>query len=161
MHEHHSTEKPIFSVMVCSSTRTQNSDTSGKLIRDLLASHDFKVLASDVVIDSRERIVAKLADLLSGANIVIVSGGTGISSNDITIEAVKSIADREVSGFGVQFQTLSMQDLGSATMLSSASAFLIGRKLVFCLPGSPEAAKLALEKLIIPEAGHIMHELNR
>lgn len=161
MHEHHSTEKPVFSVLVCSTTRTRTSDTSGRLIRDILGSYGFKVASYGVVSDNRKKIVARLFELLNEANVVIISGGTGISLRDVTIEAVRSIADREVTGFGIQFQTLSMQEVGSSTMLSSASAFLIGRKLVFCLPGSPEAVRLALDKLIVPEAGHIMHELNR
>ncbi len=161
MHDHHSTEKPVFSVLVCSSSRNERSDTSGKVIRDLLNSQGFEVRASEIVGDDREEIISALSNLLNDSNVVIVSGGTGISTRDITTETIRSIADREVTGFGIQFQTLSMWEIGSSAMLSSTTAFLLGRKLVFCLPGSPDAARLAVGKLIIPEAGHIMHELNR
>lgn len=161
MHEHHGSVRPTFSVLICSSSRTKENDTTGKLIRDLLITFGFHVSSYDIVNDNKKTITEKLFDILTACNIVVISGGTGITNRDVTIDAVRTIADREVSGFGMQFQILSMKAVGTSAMLSSATAFLIGRKLVFCIPGSTEAARLAVNELIIPEADHIMYELNR
>jgi molybdopterin adenylyltransferase len=92
---------------------------------------------------------------------VITTGGTGITSRDSTYEAITSVLDKRLDGFGELFRMLSYEEIGSAAMLSRAVAGTIGRTAVFSLPGSQHAVKLAMEKLIVPEIGHVVRELRR
>ena len=89
------------------------------------------------------------------------TGGTGITSRDSTFEAVESLLTKRITGFGELFRMLSYQEVGAAAMLSRAQAGVVQGRLVFSLPGSPHACRLALEKLIIPELGHLLREVNR
>ncbi len=152
---------PDFGVLTCSSTRSKDEDDSGKIIISLLEQFGYTAKAYDVVKDDFDRISAKVVEMSSSCDIIIVNGGTGITRYDVTIESVRSISDKELTGFAIQFQVLSMQEMQSASMLSRASGFIVNRKAVFCLPGSKDAVSLGMNKLIIPEIAHIMHELRR
>lgn len=161
-HSHNSTDLiPDFGVLTCSSTRSKEEDDSGKIIISLLKQSGYSIKAYDVVKDDFDGISAKVVEMSSSCDIIIVNGGTGITRYDVTIEAVRSISDKELTGFAIQFQVLSMQEMQSASMLSRASGFIVNRKAVFCLPGSKDAVSLGMNKLIIPEIAHIMHELRR
>jgi molybdenum cofactor biosynthesis protein B len=92
---------------------------------------------------------------------VITTGGTGIARRDVTYEAVNSIFDRELSGFGELFRMLSWDEISSAAMLSRATAGSIGSTAVFCVPGSRNAIRLAMEKLILPEIAHVVFEIRK
>jgi molybdenum cofactor biosynthesis protein B len=97
----------------------------------------------------------------ASAEVVITTGGTGITSRDGTYEALSALFEKRLDGFGELFRMLSYEQIGSAAMMSRASAGVIGRTAVFSLPGSEHAVRLAMEKLIIPEIGHIVRELRR
>lgn len=143
-------------VVTCSDTRTSADDRSGDAIRELLTAHHHRVTGSIVVKDDPAAIADVLARIArdSGTQAVILTGGTGLSSRDSTFEAVDRLLEKRIDGFGELFRWLSFQDIGPAAMLSRATAGLYRGKVVFSLPGSEGAVRLALEKLILPELGH-------
>jgi len=148
-------------VITVSSTRTEATDTSGQLIRDRFAAAAHQVVYSAIVPDTIQAIRAAVIRSLEQANCVILSRGTGLTYDDCTIEAVAPLYDRTIDGFGELFRAKSLAEIGTAAMLSRASAGLVGRSAVFCIPGSPGAARLAVEDLILPEIGHILTHVNR
>lgn len=145
-------------VMTLSTTRTKENDTGGGGIREglLQAGHD--VLWYEVLKDDAPTISAALSQLAArdDLDLIVATGGTGLSPLDVTIEAARPLFDKEIPAFGVMFAVLSHQDVGMACLLSRATAGVIRGKVVFCLPGSPKACKLAMEKIILPEAGHLV-----
>ncbi len=148
-------------VITVSSTRTEATDTSGQLIRDRFEAAGHPVVYSAIVPDTVPAIRAAVARVLEYANCIVLSGGTGLTHDDCTIEAVASFYDRTIDGFGELFRARSLMEIGTAAMLSRASAGLVGRSVVFCIPGSTGAARLALEDLILPEIGHILTHVGR
>ncbi len=143
-------------VVTCSDTRTPADDRSGDAIRALLKAHDHRVTGSIVVKDDPNAIAEVLTRIARDANtqVVVLTGGTGLSSRDSTFEAVDRLIEKRIDGFGELFRWLSFQEIGPAAMLSRATAGLYRGKVVFSLPGSEGAVRLALEKLILPELGH-------
>ena len=101
----------------------------------------------------------RLAD--AATQVIITTGGTGISARDTTFEAVTALFDKRLDGFGELFRMISFNEIGSAAMMSRATAGTVGRKAIFVLPGSPAAVRLAMEKLIVPELGHIVQQLSK
>jgi molybdenum cofactor biosynthesis protein B len=149
-------------VVTVSDTRTEETDKSGALIRQLLSEHGHPVCGYRIVKDDFETITALLKEASrdDAVHAVLLSGGTGIAARDVTIEAVRGVLDKEMPGFGELFRWLSYtEDIGSAAMLSRAVAGAMGRKAVFAMPGSTGAVRLAMTRLILPELGHIMREL--
>ena len=154
-----------FAVIVCSTSRYQKlmaeekvEDESGDLISELLEQHGHTVIFRRVVPDDESLIKKNLKEALRLQNVdaVMLCGGTGISPMDVTIETVKPLLKKELHGFGEIFRWLSYQTIGSAAVMTRAVAGVMDGKGVFCIPGSPQAVKLCLEKLIIPEVGHII-----
>lgn len=151
-------------VVTVSDTRNEMSDKSGKLMISLLEGHGHKVTRYHIVKDEYAAIQQILRD---GKNeelvdVILLNGGTGITGRDTTCEAVENLLDKHLPGFGELFRMLSFtEDIGSAAMLSRATAGVAGGKAVFSMPGSSGAVRLALEKLIIPELGHIIKEIKR
>lgn len=143
-------------VVTCSDTRTPADDRSGDAIRALLKAHDHRVTGSIVVKDDPEAIAEVLSRIArdAGTQAVILTGGTGLSSRDSTFEAVDRLLEKRIDGFGELFRWLSFQEIGPAAMLSRATAGLYRGKVIFSLPGSEGAVRLALDKLILPELGH-------
>ncbi len=148
-------------VITVSSTRTEATDTSGQLIRDRFGAAGHPVVYSAIVPDTLPAIRAAVVRALECANCIVLSGGTGLTHDDCTIEAVVPFYDRTIEGFGELFRAKSLAEIGTAAMLSRASAGLVGRTVVFCIPGSTGAARLALEDLILPEVGHVLTHVNR
>ncbi|MBO9598469.1 MAG: MogA/MoaB family molybdenum cofactor biosynthesis protein [Cohnella sp.] len=149
-------------VITVSDTRTPETDTSGQLIRRLLAEHGYSVAGYEIVQDDYEGIRALLREAADDPAVeaVLLNGGTGIAGRDTTFEAVSSLLDKEMPGFGEIFRMLSFtEDIGSAAILSRAIAGTIGRTAVFSMPGSTGAVRLAMTRLIVPELGHVMREL--
>ncbi len=162
MHDHVSSGSiPIFSILTCSNTRLPENDESGKVLHDILKNSGVEVADKRIVKDDFDEITSAVRKMIEKCDILVITGGTGITKYDVTIEAVRSLSQKEMTGFMVQFQQLSYKDVGTAAMLSGASGFIVQRKAVFCLPGSPGAAALGLKELILPEARHIIHELRR
>jgi molybdenum cofactor biosynthesis protein B len=155
-----------FAVITISSSRSLETDESGKLIEGLLQKGGHQLIKRIVVKDELEDIKSGVKSLiLTDAKAIITSGGTGISTKDLTLEAIKPFLSKEIQGFGELFRHLSYEEIGSSAMLSRALAGISNwegkRKILIALPGSPQACKLACEKLIIPELGHLVWEASR
>jgi molybdenum cofactor biosynthesis protein B len=150
-------------VMTVSDTKNPETDTSGALIRELLTAAGHRVAGSVIVRDEPAEVARLVRDACARSDVqtVILTGGTGITSRDSTYEAVEALLDKRLPGFGELFRMLSFQEVGAAAMLSRAQMGLHARRIVVCLPGSPNACRLALEKLLIPELGHLLREASR
>jgi molybdenum cofactor biosynthesis protein B len=143
-------------VITVSDTRTEATDTSGASIKDLLADAGHDVAGYWIVPDEPQHIRTRLGALPPGTQAVILNGGTGLAKRDTTFEAVESLFEKTIDGFGELFRMLSWEQIGSAAMMSRATAGLIGGRVVFSLPGSTKAVELGMTKLILPELGHIV-----
>ena len=149
-------------IITISDTRTPETDTSGAAIRAGLEGQGHVVTQYAVVKDEPSEIVALVRRLAAdGCQVIVTNGGTGISRRDSTFEAIDSLLDKRLPGFGELFRMLSYADIGPAAMLSRATAGTFGDALIFCLPGSTGAVRLALEKLILPELPHLVWEILR
>ena len=150
-------------VLTVSDSRTVETDTSGKLIRELLAARGHRTVEHAIVPDDLEAIRLAVLRALARADVdaVIATGGTGVSPRDVTPEAVAPLFEKELAGFGELFRMLSFQQIGAAAMLSRATAGLYRGAAIFACPGSEAAVTLALEQLILPELGHVVREARR
>ncbi|MGD9972616.1 MAG: molybdenum cofactor biosynthesis protein B [Desulfatirhabdiaceae bacterium] len=148
-------------VISVSSTRTLAEDKSGIWISRQLAREGHKVVSHEVVPDDTGAIADQLNRVIGelGVDAVLITGGTGISHQDVTIEAVRPLFSKELTAFGVLFAMLSHEEIDSAAILSRATAGIIGNTVVFCMPGSMAACKLACNQLILPEITHIKRHL--
>ncbi|MBP7120595.1 MAG: MogA/MoaB family molybdenum cofactor biosynthesis protein [Methanolinea sp.] len=144
------------SVITVSSTRTRETDTSGQKIADLLKEAAIPVSTYSIISDDIEQIRRALLDALRTSNCVIINGGTGLTPDDCTIEAVAPLLDKKLDGFGEIFRAKSMAEVGTAAILSRALAGISGGKAIFCIPGSTPAVTLAMRDLILPELRHIL-----
>ena len=145
-------------VITLSNSRALKSDTSGDVIQEMLGKNGHTVHVRKVIPDNRTILRAILRDLAKDKriNAIITTGGTGLAPTDVTVEAVRGMLDKELPGFNSLFMLLSYPQVKSAAMMSRALAGTIKGKIIFCLPGSPRACKLAMESLILPELGHIL-----
>jgi molybdenum cofactor biosynthesis protein B len=148
-------------VITISDTRTEATDSSGNAIADLLTAGGHDVVGRRIVRDEPADVRDIVQWAASAADVIITTGGTGITSRDSTFEAIEAILHKKLDGFGELFRMLSYEDIGAAAMLSRASAGTLGRVAVFSLPGSEHAVRLAVTKLILPEIGHVVRELRR
>ncbi|WP_339162184.1 molybdenum cofactor biosynthesis protein B [Siminovitchia sp. FSL W7-1587] len=151
-------------VITVSDTRTEETDKSGKLIKELLQAHGHSIEYYEIAKDDGETIQAAFANAIRQPEVqaVIVNGGTGIAKRDVTIETLVPLFDKEIVGFGELFRMISYtEDIGSAAMLSRAAAGVCQDKAVFITPGSSGAVKLAMKKLILNELGHIIREIQK
>jgi molybdopterin adenylyltransferase len=147
-------------VITVSDTRTPETDTGGQLLADLLAKAGHPVVGRQIARDEPAAITAALDAALARADVaaVLLTGGTGIAPRDVTPEAIAPRLEREIPGFGELFRSLSYAEIGSAAMLSRAVAGIAAGRLVVALPGSRAAIQLAMEKLVLPELGHLAAE---
>jgi molybdopterin adenylyltransferase len=145
-------------VITLSSSRTLATDKSGDIIQKMLEEKGHKVVARMLLTDNRTVLKSSLNSLMCRKKVqaIITSGGTGLSPSDITIETVQGMLEKELPGFNALFMQLSYPQVKSAAILSRALAGAIKGKMIFCLPGSPHACKLAMESLILPELGHML-----
>jgi len=150
-------------VITCSDTRTPDTDTSGQLIQRLLKEHGHTVAAYHLVKDEPSKIKAKIKTAVTNKKIqaIIINGGTGISRRDSTFEAVDAMLEKRLDGFGEIFRYLTYQEIGSPAIMSRATAGIIKGRILFSTPGSENAVRLAMEKLILPELGHLVKELTK
>ena len=160
-HEQHARANLKVGVITASDTRTPETDESGGLIRTMLQDAGHSVDYYAIVPDDSEKISAALVTNLENLDAIIINGGTGITARDDTAEVVKSVLEKELEGFGELFRMLSFQEIGPAAMLSRAVAGVRHGKFIAALPGSPAACRLAMEKLLIPELGHITYLLSK
>lgn len=148
-------------IVTISDTRTEQDDGSGKAIRQLLEDDGHKTVFYSIVKDEAGPILSAVQEALGQADVVICNGGTGISPRDITIQTLRPLFSGILEGFGEIFRSLSYDEIGSSAMLSRAVAGVVGKDLLFCLPGSPNAVKLAMKELILPEMGHMLAQVRK
>jgi len=160
-HKKNTPEHLRVAVISVSTTRSLEQDESGAWIKKQTRKEGHEVVVHQVVTDDvaaiRELILHVTEKIAPDA--VIMSGGTGISPKDVTIEAVKPLFEKELTAFGPLFAQLSFEEIDSAAILSRATAGIIGKTLVFCMPGSIKACKLACNTLIFPELGHLLKHM--
>ncbi len=164
-HEEHRKEAPrslkVF-VVTASDSRGEAEDTGGAFLREAAAKAGHAVVGYRIVKDDPTAIRDALEEAArAGAEAIVVNGGTGIAGRDRTYEAVAGILEKRIDGFGELFRMLSYAEIGSAAMLSRAVAGVWGGRAVFSVPGSPAAVRLAWEKLIAPEVGHVLREIRK
>lgn len=165
VHEHRAQSPTSVScaVITVSDTRTEATDTSGQLIRDGLEGAGHSVLSSCIVPDepSAIRRAIEEAAATDGVKAILLTGGTGITPRDRTHEVVSEMLDKRMDGFGELFRVFSYEEIGAAAMLSRAVGGVAKGALVFAMPGSRAAVRLAMEKLILPELGHLVFEMEK
>jgi len=148
-------------VITVSTSRTKENDTSGIIIQKILNDAGIRVTHYAIVADRIDAIRDEVFKALKSANCVILNGGTGLTHDDCTIEAVSPLIEKQIDGFGELFRMKSVREIGTASMLSRAVAGIIYGKAVFCIPGSTPAVTLATTELIVPEIAHILSHANR
>ncbi|HEY7290318.1 MAG TPA: MogA/MoaB family molybdenum cofactor biosynthesis protein [Vicinamibacterales bacterium] len=150
-------------VITVSDTRTEETDTSGHAIADLLRAAGHRIEGHTIVKDDaelvRDTIVRQLAN--PSVQAIVTTGGTGITSRDSTYEAVSALLQKRLDGFGELFRMLSYQQIGSAAMMSRACAGLAAGRILVSLPGSEAAVRLAMDKLVIPELAHMVQQAQK
>jgi molybdenum cofactor biosynthesis protein B len=150
-------------VLTISDSKTPESDTSGRLIRELLEAAGHRIVGHAIVRDEPAEVAAivKRGCADPAVQAFVLTGGTGVTSRDSTYEAVEALLDKRLTGFGELFRMLSYQEIGAAAMMSRAQGGVVSGRALFSLPGSPNACRLAVEKLIVPELGHLLREISR
>ncbi|BFH72713.1 molybdenum cofactor biosynthesis protein MoaB [Sulfurisphaera javensis] len=136
-------------------------DESGDIIKQLIIESGHKLVGYSLVPDDKIKILKAFADALDNneVDVIVSTGGTGYSPTDMTVETIRGLFDREIEGFSDVFRLVSYNDpeVKAAAYLTKASAGIIGKKVIYLLPGSPDAVKLALKELILPEVGHLVY----
>jgi molybdenum cofactor biosynthesis protein B len=176
-HREHKATSPTTvrcAVLTVSDTRTEANDTGGRAIVTLLAEHGHEVVFKQIVRDEPDQVRALIEGWIEGGTrgdapeqverqvqVIITTGGTGISSRDRKYEAVTGLLDKQLDGFGELFRMLSFQEIGAGAMLSRACAGVARGRIIICLPGSEHAVRLAMTRLILPELGHLVREISR
>ena len=150
-------------VLTISDTRTEDNDEGGSFIVESLISAGHQIKKKLIIKDDSEEIKKLMKELVGSDefDLIITTGGTGIASRDNTIQTLKPQLEKTMEGFGELFRSLSYEEIGARAMLSNATAGVSGKTLIFCLPGSVNAVKLGMEKLILPELGHLVWEATR
>jgi len=156
-HKHAAPKTVTIAILTLSTTRSITEDASGQWIRDMASGIGHQVVYHRVVPDDAATITMTVREITENLEpqVLLMTGGTGITPQDVTIEAVSPMFTKVLSAFGPLFAQLSMQEVGSAAIMSRATAGLIGSTVVFCMPGSLNACKLACTRLIFPELGHL------
>ncbi len=150
-------------VLTVSDTRTEATDASGRAIVELLGAAGHALIGRAIVKDEPELVRDTIARQLANPDVqvVITTGGTGITSRDSTYEAVTALLQKRLDGFGELFRMLSYEHIGPAAIMSRACAGLSAGRIIVCLPGSEKAVRLAMERLLIPELGHLVQQASK
>ena len=162
-HRESAPERVRVAVLTISDTRTPDTDTGGDTIEELMRAAGHEIVERDIVRDEASGIRTTLVDLLARSDVdaVVTAGGTGISARDTTYEVVDRMLEKRLDGFGEIFRVLSYEEIGAAAILSRALAGAVGPKFIACLPGSRNAVRLAVERLLAPEIAHVVFELRK
>lgn len=164
-HQEHEAEAPrvlSLGVLTLSDTRDETTDKSGALLQDLFRQAGHLIVRYGVIREDPATIEATLRDWLAGPlDAIVTNGGTGLTSRDGTIEVARRLMQKELDGFGELFRLVSYHQIGPAAMLSRATAGLAAGRILICLPGSTKAVRLAANRLIIPQLGHMIREARR
>lgn len=148
-------------VLTISDTRTEETDESGNLCISLIETAGHTVLGRSILPDDPQRVLAACRALAGKVDAILLSGGTGVAPRDATYEAVSALIEKKLEGFGELFRMLSFAEVGSRAMVSRAVAGIFENTVLFSMPGSTKAVRLAMEKLICPELGHIVGEMKK
>jgi molybdenum cofactor biosynthesis protein B len=162
MNQKHIRSIPIHAAIITvSSSRTRENDTSGKAIMEILRTADIHLQHYAIVPDQVDAIRTETVNALDRANCIIINGGTGLTYDDCTNEAVMPLLEKKIDGFGELFRMKSFKEIGTSSMLSRAVAGICQGKVIFCIPGSTPAVTLATRELIVPEVAHILSHANK
>jgi molybdenum cofactor biosynthesis protein B len=158
VHKGKSVEGVSCAVITVSDTRTEADDRGGQIIMERLQAAGHVVYAYAIMPDEPQQIAARVRELRHDPayDAILLTGGTGLAPRDTTYEAIAGLLDKRLDGFGELFRMLSFEQVGAAAMLSRAVGGLCGRTVVFAMPGSPKAVELAMDRLIVPELGHLV-----
>ena len=150
-------------VLIISDSRTEKTDESGKYLVEKMESNGHTVVDYALLKNDADAIKNKVKEYLAREElqVIITSGGTGVSMRDVTVETVTPMLDKMLDGFGELFRTLSYMEIGTASIMSRAIAGVTGGKIIISIPGSLAAVKLAVEKIILSEIGHMVREATR
>lgn len=161
VHKENTPRQITVGIVTISTSRTLETDKSGLWIKKAAQKEGHKVIHHQVVVDDAEIIIRTVLDVIRHPHpqALLLTGGTGVSPEDVTIEAVRPLFDKELTAFGPIFSYLSFEEIDSAAILSRATAGIIDRTVVFCMPGSLAACKLACNALIFPELGHLVKHI--
>ena len=162
-HKHEAPKSVNCAVLIISNTRTEQNDESGRLVIKALEGNGHRVVSYCILKNDADSIQKKLGELLQeeSLKVIITSGGTGISHLDVTVETISLALEKKLDGFGELFRFFTHQELGSGSIMSRAIGGVIKGKIILCLPGSVGAVNLAMEKIILPEIGHLVREASR
>jgi molybdenum cofactor biosynthesis protein B len=162
-HKQHAPTRIGCAVITCSDTRTPDTDTSGQLIMRLLKEQGHEVVAYHLIKDEPAQIRSKVEEACANRQVqaIVINGGTGIARRDSTFEAVDGMLEKRLDGFGEIFRFLTYQEIGSPAIISRATAGIVKGRVLFSTPGSEHAVRLAMEKLILHEIGHLVRELTK
>lgn len=164
-HPHPDSEiiKGSCAIITVSDTRTPETDRSGRLMQDILTNAGHQMVDYAIVQDEPAQITQKLNELsqISALDAIMINGGTGIAPRDTTYDTLEQLLEKTLPGFGEIFRYLSYLEVGSRAIASRAVAGIYRHKLIFSVPGSQNAVKLAMEKLILPELSHLIKQLNQ
>jgi molybdopterin adenylyltransferase len=162
-HKAHAPSRVRCFIVTVSDTRTEETDRSGRAIADLLTAAGHEVAGRAIVKDDPDLVRGTIERQLAtpGIQVIIATGGTGITSRDSTYEAIGALLQKRLDGFGELFRMLSFEQIGPAAMMSRASAGLAAGRILVSLPGSESAVRLAMERLRIPELGHLVQQAAR
>ncbi len=162
-HKHHVPANFKCAVIIISGSRTEQTDESGKYIISRLKECGNAVTTYSIIDNDAEAILGTVENIFGDGvtQAIITSGGTGASHKDITIETLSPLLDKKMDGFGELFRSLTYQEIGTGCILSRAMAGIVKGKVIISLPGSLEAVKMAMEKIIIPELAHLVREASR
>lgn len=162
-HKEKSPRNVACAIFTISDTRMEETDESGRLLRERLTQNGHSVIQYSILKNDANDIRQKIQDLLrqDAVQVIITSGGTGLSRRDITVETVLPMLEKKLDGFGELFRFLTFQELGTASIMSRAMAGAVRGKVIICIPGSIGAVRLAIDKIILPEIGHMVREATR
>ncbi|WP_372479953.1 molybdenum cofactor biosynthesis protein B [Halomicrobium sp. HM KBTZ05] len=162
-HHHHGTDETLdVAVLTISSSRSSDEDESGPVASRAIEDAGHRVAVTDVVADDeaaiRERVETLAGERADGetVDVIVTTGGTGLTPDDVTIEAIRPLLDPEIPGVGEYFRRLSHEQVGTAAMLTRATAGIVGETAVYAFPGSPDAIALGVESVLLPEVGHVV-----
>jgi molybdopterin adenylyltransferase len=165
VHQHRESapDRVRVAILTISDTRTPETDTGGDTADELMRGAGHEVVERSIIRDEASSIRTELVGLLARSDVdaVVTTGGTGISARDTTYEVVDRMLEKKLDGFGEIFRVLSYEEIGAAAILSRALAGAVGPKFIACLPGSRNAVRLAVEKLLAPEISHVVFELRK
>lgn len=164
MHKEHAPKSAVVFIVTCSTSKAEQKerglaveDPSGDEIQRLMREAGHRIVGRALIPDRIGLLRATVRKALkSDADAIIITGGTGIAPSDVTIEGVSPILEKQMPGFGELFRRISYEKIGSAAMMTRATAGVVDGKAVFCLPGSPDGVATAVSRLIIPELGHVL-----